>query len=431
MDMDTSFTPQVSKRDDIALFKVKTETDLRFQTHFCIDTDDPRGRISDPNLDLRKHPVVVAAWRHPDNKLQNYPITITDTSGPTLPDDRGNDLSERWVAKEQFHNSMSGGAILFDGKVVGVVVSGLQDESTGRNIVTGANFISLLHLVDNSVDWRHRSEICNPASAGDEFTEFARLSDFLSGTEEGSLAWVFPSGIRPYWALDKGHDYYLRRRDLDACSEAKADLQARFVLNHFSRCARADVEAATFYGVQVVPIIKEDEAPIPEVWLFRNANLLMRRRSGEFYVPEPLNDPQDLDGNLFNEVIKEVWLQSPEKPLQECGAQLDESQCRDLASVEVLEKYFGRRWHGFTRRSPDARSTVWGTKWIVPQKWFGDTATVKNFILRYRGTDSPFSFAPVNFAVCVPPNWSGMRIRTFSPERCAAAIERKITFRDD
>ena len=442
LQIDTSFRPQISPGSDIALFKVKTETDLKYQTHLCVDVSDPRPRISDSRLRSQNHPVSVAAWRQADGQLQSYPITITQTAGPTLPGAPGNGLSERWVAKEQFHNSMSGGAVLLDGKVVGVVVAGLQDQQTGDDIATAANYVSLLHFAE--IDWRHRSEICDPTSSGAKYTEFVDLSAFLGGTAEGSLAWVSPQGAKRYWALDKGHDFVLRRSDLGcrsrsecACSASEMEqsgAEMRFVLNHFSKCttSNTDLEAPTFYGVQVVPIIKEDETPTPEVWPFRNADLLMRDRSGTFYMPGPLDDPEYLDGTMFNRELDKIFQDSINLPLQKCGPALSIKQCKDLDSIEKLETLLGRRWHGFTREGPDVRSTVWATRWMVPPSWFGTTATVKNFILRYTGTDSPNSQAPVDFAVCVPTYWSGVRIKVFSPERrCATPIDRKITFHDD
>jgi hypothetical protein len=421
---------QISKFGDIGLFKIKSDGVPDF-SHVCIDKGDPKLRPS--NL------VTVATTRYLSGKYDEADFTVTPGRHIAHPVGPGN--MYQYIGIEfGFQNSMSGGAVIRDSddKVIGVISNTLTQD--GREL-QGDSYVSLLRAATD-IGIQSIAE-CEPEIPGEKDLQRTKSQkEFMSGTCEGTVAWV-PDGIGgEYWYFAESANYKLSRKDLPKCVGGNdGDKLLRFVINHNTdgKCSRGNDACGfatgipTFYGVQVVPIINEGEEGVVEqgTWLYKNSVLLARSSRGGFYTPadQSMPKPESLEGvgpNDFNTALHEASTAVSTRQENSCGRNFKPQECADVLGVKKLEQKLGlkRPWQGYTRKDHNPQSTLQAAgeaKWRVRSDWIsaGKDLQVKNWILRYMGTVKNRSLRPVDFSFCIPPQWKEFYLRTFSPERCA------------
>jgi hypothetical protein len=188
---------------------------------------------------------------------------------------------------------------------------------------------------------------------------------------------------------------------------------------------------ATYYGVQLVPVIEEGEGGtvLTQTWLYKSAVLFARRPDGSFYTPadRAMPTPIKTDGSSpsdFDEAIHDAVSGISNREANSCTKKIDANACSDLLAISKFEEGLGteRPWQGYPRKDNAAESTLeTGGKliWRVPSDWLNaGKKQVKNWILRYRGTNEVQSPSPVDFSFCISPQWKEFYLRVFSPERC-------------
>jgi hypothetical protein len=420
---------QLSMRADIGLFKVSSDARPTFK-YMCIDSDDPK-------LDLSEK-VTMASFRYLGNPFfrvdQTFTehVSITHSAGP-------GDMFRYLGLAQPIEESMSGGAVIRErsDRVIAVMSNVLVRDGLP---IPGENYANLLQSATdiglNSI------EKCHPAIPDEKDLQRAQSQkQFMVASCEGTLAWIPDGPQGEHWFFRERGNYSLRRKDLPACRNGREMSKVvRMVLNHNVRgnCHRErpacsfPISTQTFYGVQVVPKIKEgDEGSTDQqTWLYKNKILYARSQKGDFFTPTDRKprDPDILDAtppSKFNEATR---FAEPAQQVNICGSKVGKEGCKDIVAIKSFEKDLGskRPWHGFPRRDNGVQSTLSvspKTLWLVRDDWLDDgkDLQVKNWILLYRGTDQAGTKEPIEFSFCVDQEWEEFYIRAFSPERCVIA----------
>lgn len=347
--------------------------------------------------------------------------------------------NDTWTTDAKVQEGSSGSPVFNDlGQLIGIITGGFQ--TLGEPMPLGLNKIVPIRKarsLASGLDWQFYRETAKVSPVGSQ-------KDFMAGTCEGTIAWHRDDG--EYWVFPlSGEDYVLERKDmsLDVCVCGKTrDARRRslvFTINHSTRqnCKSVDnfcslpVTSKTFYGVQIVPIVKQGKAGdvATQVWLQKSNVLFARTSSGAFYTPVDHGMPnaQTAPGFTpkdFNDAIKSARVYPFTHEITSCNKRLSVDECLDLAAMKTFSRELDltRPWHGFPRGDGKSRSTLLtGGKeiWRVPDDWIdAGKKQVLNWLLRYAGTRDTKSANPVDFKFCVFPQWKEFYLRTFSPERC-------------
>lgn len=420
----------LSQTSDIATFRITRQDDGPIGKFLC----------TQPSNDWRlsSGPVQLASFQYlglatPVWDLVQKPMSIEKKNGP-------GELYEYLATSEPFDDSMSGGAILVGGRVVAVVSLSLM---RGSQTVARGNFGNLLRYADDT-NWRARSDECRPP-AEKSFERYRSLQGFFSATCEGSVAWT---GSGNYWAITKPGAYQIRRRDLQPCDSnlcgscEESTRVLRFVVNHSTagpqQCRKIPSPGRTFFGVQVVPIFAEEDRQTqpPNVWLYRNVELLRMARNGGLTERTLGRNPVTITipPTTYNEITLQR-VREPSYTPPRCG-RLPRATCDKLAFIDYFDSQTNprRQWHGWVRPNLNSFSTLNDRpareNWAVPQNWIEKALQAKNWILAYTPTSRSTSSNLSDFKFCVDRGWEGFFVRAFAPEREIEGNLARINLRD-
>jgi type II secretory pathway pseudopilin PulG len=334
--------------------------------------------------------------------------------------------------------SMSGGAVVREqtDHVIAVMSNVLAQDN---NEQPGENYANLLQSATDI--GLNAISPCPPAVPdGLDIRQAKSQKEFMSGTCEGTLAWIPDGPSSEHWIFAQSGNYSLRRQDFPACKLGAGWKDVHVVLNSSSAgicenrpSSLISANTQTFYGVQLVPVFRDgtENTVDQKTWLYRNASLFSRRTNGAFFTPSERNpvNPQVADAippSKFNDVmnVAGATLGGSTAGCRSISAEA----CSDIVAVNAFTRALKLRqsWHGFVRRTPNAESTLKVAQqyWTVRDGWLrkgfdpkGNDIQLKNWILRYRATTSQQSSNPVDFDFCIQPEWTGFYLRTFSPER--------------
>ena len=399
----------LSKTSDIATFRVSTPSGASFKHFLCVE----RGDISQAKMALLATLQFFNQAQQPDWQFFKKEITIDQRHGP-------DGLFDYWALPIEFENSMSGGAVLLNGRVAAVVSNSLMD---GGKPVPGGNYANLLRYADDTA-WRGRADECTPGIDNpQQFITFKSQQAFMSSTCEGTFAWEPGTGPGQFWSFLTSGNYQIRRQDLicdpTVCKRCAPSLKSiHIIINHStagSKSRECPVIRGTYYGVQVVPIFADDtrDTQTPGSWLFRSKRLLRRTLDGSF--SGVTSGPREFFTLMPPSTYNNVTLQSardPDYSPPRC-TRVSKYECEDLIGLDYFDSHMrrGLQWHGFTKRGPNPMSTL-GDKptretWVIPQNWIAEALQVKNWILTYDATTKSNSNKPVDFSFCI----AGCRIR--------------------
>lgn len=194
------------------------------------------------------------------------------------------------------------------------------------------------------------------------------------------------------------------------------------------------LDLTTFYGFQMVPIFDQknlDEGNIlPSVFLYRMPGFYRQTRSGSFYIPKiakksvaPSYPPERFNGAI----------ESANSRMPVC-AENSSKICNAADAISAFDKQLRLSWpwHGYVRNNANPRSTLdfgdFGTLWTIPDPWLIQHNSVKNWIIRYRGTNDENSSHLPSISACVNSSWTGFHLRAFSPDRGAEQPIRAYLF---
>ena len=415
---------QLSKRADIGLFKVNSEGGQPFK-YMCMDLSDPNARPDEK--------VTMASFRRLGNPY--YQTDLTFTPGISITHLAGpGDMFRYWGLAQPIAPSMSGGAVVREqtDHVVAVMSNVLAQD--GQELA-GENYANLLQsATDIGLE---AIAPCPPyVPDGLDFQSPQSQQEFMSGSCEGTLAWV-PDGLNAqHWVFANSGNYSMRRKDLPACKRGGAGWRSvHLVLNNSTRgaCPAGDLSSPastggqSFFGVQLVPVVRDgDEDTVDqETWLYRNANLFARRPNGTFFTPvvRKPREPEIVTSfppSAFNQATRDAAaiLSRSMKGCQSISAQ----ECADILALKTFDQAAGLRrpWHGFLQSASRAESTLrlaGEPPWLVRDDWLNKAKNlqVKNWILRYKSTAALTSANPVDLSFCIQPEWKELYLRAFSP----------------
>jgi hypothetical protein len=421
--LDTDVTRQ-SETADITTFRISKQTGQPFGHYFCVEKTNTISSAKKADLiTLQFYNRVPSSW-----EITNKQITVEQQHGPP-------GLFDYWAFSEPFENSMSGGAVLLKGRVIAVVSNSLNREEKPN---PGSNYANLLRYAGDT-GWRDRADDCQDTIPEPQsFVPFRGLESFMSGTCEGTLAFI--KNTKQYWALPTRGNYEIRTRDLARCDPSACEgactpssKTIRMVVNHSIASKQASCKngaslatgVQTFYGAQVIPLFnpQTQDTQTYQAWLFRSRQLYRRSANGSFGAltqgEKRVSFP--MPPSKYNEItMQEVRSRSYRPP--HCSG-MSSAQCEDFTGIDYFDSQTNRllQWHGYVRQTSDPISTlgVGLTRyaWTVPQNWLPLATQVKNYILPYQATPKPRSENPVDFAFCVDSSWDGFLVRAFSPER--------------
>lgn len=396
--------------------------------NFCVDAGD----LINPATDK----VVVATWRFDPEPISKWAfifregVRIDRRNGP-------GDLFEYWAVTEPFHKSMSGGAVLLNGRVAAVISTGLLEDGKPAE---GGYYANLLRYGEDAA-WNGRRDDCSPAITNkQDFKRWLTQEKFFSGTCEGALAWIPNANKDERWNFPTNGNYPIRRADLSCdpsvcpCGRVISLKTVHMSLNHSvakkdgvtcdaDPVARLSAKARTYYGAQVVPIFASEarDTESPETWLYRATRLLRRQQNGSFDMrtagPSAISLP--IAPRIYNDITRQTDTASGGARCQGMST----TECEDVHRLANFDQWTEPRgqWHGYPRTKPAPLSTLGDRltreQWTVPDNWLTSALKVKNFILPYTPTPGKKSSESVEFAFCVNPDWEGFYLRAFSPER--------------
>ncbi|WP_029584701.1 serine protease [Bradyrhizobium sp. URHD0069] len=433
-----------SKTADVALFRVANPSGADLEKYFCVERSENRL--------VAGSKVTIAAWRYykPERDRENWYLQYYPSKDVEQRNGPGN-LFEYLGFSQEFHNSMSGGAVIQNGKVVAVISNALMDN--GRPIADGNYAYPLRYAKD--VQWDGRAFDCGRAISGEiDFVRKATYENFSTETCEGSLAWIPDGTTREFYSFPKNATYRLGRQLLScdpllcSCSGPKPDKTVRLVINHRSPnqnepSCRAEaisshfVGQRTYYGAQVIPIFLDHALAhvTPQTWFFRNASLLRRSMSGKFDRTTAGSSAHwewsPIGPTGFNKITRESGRAAQQKCLN-----LSTDECKDIAALKYFDKETetDMQWHGYPRPSLNPKSTLFGLRarelWAIPDPLLAQNLHLKNWILRFGTTTNASSANLVDFAFCVNADWDRFVVRTFAPERSIEPTQVEVLFDD-
>ncbi|NPV20367.1 S1 family peptidase [Bradyrhizobium aeschynomenes] len=426
-----SGSEHLSKTSDIATFRITRQDDGAIGKFLCTQPSNdwklPSGLAQLTTLHYVG--LATAVW-----ELVQKPIPIEKKNGP-------GELYEYLETSELFDDSMSGGAVMVDGRVVAVVSLTLMK---GTESVVRGNFANLLRYADDT-DWRARSDECRPPTEK-RFEVYSSLERYFAGTCEGTVAWT---GAGKFSAIGTSGTYRIRRRELQPCDSScgrceESTRVVRFVINHSTAGPQAcpaknnPSPGRTFFGVQVVPVFAEEERDthLSSVWLFRNVELLRMTPGGSLTGRTHGENPvkMTISPTSYNEItLQQVRDRSYTAP--RCR-RLPKAICDKLTFIDYFDAQSGphRQWHGWVRRDLNSFSTLNDRpareNWAVPQNWIEKASQAKNWILTYTPTPNSTSSKPTDFSFCVDRSWESFFIRAFAPEREIEGMPARVYLRD-
>ena len=421
-------TLMLSETSDTALFRVETKTKQPINRYMCVELDEAKVATAGS--------VTAVSWLNLSGAGGWTPNVANDSiaqaNGP-------GDNFEYWGLSKQFVGSMSGGAILQNDRVVGVISNSLY--FNGKTI-EGGNYANLIRFATDLGLQQARAAKCGSIVPHERAMQrFADQKQYMSSTCEGTLAWVSARFGTVHWSLPLDGNYRLRRKDLACdpsvcrCTGESAVKTIRFVVNHSvaqTSSVTCDSDAslqnnageAMFYGAQVVPIFDSGQVENvdEETWLYRNPAFYRRNSNGAFFTPR--TDSRLSLGVRRKPSAFNAALAASENASGQCVKALSRLECDDIYAITRFDEAFKLSWpwHGYPRKTHAPRSTLnvedLGQIWTVQSSWIKDQdLQVKNWILRYRVTNQSVTNNPVTFAFCVDERWKGFFLRSFSPER--------------
>jgi hypothetical protein len=411
-------TYRISSLADIGVFQIHSDQDFEY---LCIDAQPRRIGPNDK--------VTMTSTRYLGFPLFATDQTFTEHVPITHPTGPG-DMSQFFAVAQPIDDSMSGGAVVSeqDDKVIGVMSTVLLRDGKP---VPGENYVNLLQSAPDL--GLQGIPQCKPAIPGEKDLKMvSSQKEFMAHTCNGIMAWIPDGPNGEYWVFPTYGNYSLRRKDLSACPRgAPGSKLVRMVINHVATVCSGTVCALagerTFYGVQVVPVMKEGEETSvdQQTWLYKNSALFYRRPDGSFFSPPDSNPtaPQVLGAtppSKYNQVSSQSF-----EAHRQCPVSASSNQCEVVFAIKSFTSNLGlqRPWHGFVSKKRDAQSTFTPSiegAWLVRSDWLSAAKDlqVKNWILRYTRTSKTESNHPLDFSFCVDPEWSEFFLRAFSPESC-------------